>query len=114
MTLFAEDATVNVYIGNQLAMALNGKEAIAQGFSTFTQTVKASHHQNGQFLAEITGDTTAKATHYCTASLITEEDGTNYIQDNYIRYDDTFEKINGQWFIKTRTSHFISTTKRPL
>ena len=68
---------------------------------------------NGQHVIEVNGDQ-ATGILYCRAALVTEENGKEFIADNFIWYEDVYEKQNGRWLIKSRTSHFIITDKHPL
>lgn len=113
MKLFTKDTHVQVYLGETKAFDIHGVEELEKVFSQFTATVKRSHHMNGQHVIEVDGD---KATGilYCRAALVTEEDGQEFIADNFIYYEDTYVKQNGEWLIKERISHFVITDKHPL
>jgi hypothetical protein len=68
---------------------------------------------NGQHVIKVDGDT-ATGILYCRAALVTEEDGKEFISDNFIWYEDTYAKIDGKWLIKARTSHFTISDKHIL
>ena len=113
MALFTPDTHVRVFMGDKLAFDIHGTEELEKIFSQFTAAVKRSHHQNGQHVIKVDGDT-ATGVLYCRAALVTEEDGKEFISDNFIWYEDEYKKIDGQWLIKARTSHFIISDKHPL
>ena len=113
MALFTKDTHVQVYMGEKKVFDIHGIEELEKIFSQFTAAVKRSHHMNGQHVIKVDGD---KATGilYCRAALVTEEDGKEFIADNFIFYEDVYEKIGGKWLIKARTSHFNITDKHIL
>ena len=113
MALFTKDTHVKVYMGENLAFDIHGVEELEKIFSQFTAAVKRSHHMNGQHVIKVDGD---KATGilYCRAALVTEEDGKEYLADNFIYYEDVYEKVGGKWLIAARTSHFNITDKHIL
>ena len=111
--LFTKDTHVKVYMGDKLAFDIHGVEELEKIFSQFTATVKRSHHMNGQHVIKVDGDT-ATGILYCRAALVTEEDGKEFISDNFIYYEDVYKKVDGKWLIAARTSHFNITDKHPL
>ncbi len=113
MDLFTDDCIVNIWFGDKIGMTMKGKEELEKAFSAGMANVKSSHHANEQQLVEINGDD-AKGTLYCTATLLSEEDGKEMLAENYIIYNDVYQKVNGKWLIKERNSHFAITTKREL
>ena len=113
MKLFTKDTHVKVYMGENLAFDIHGVEELEKIFSQFTQAVKRSHHMNGQHVIKVNGDT-AEGILYCRAALVTEEDGKEYISDNFIYYEDVYKKVDGKWLIAARTSHFNITDKHVL
>lgn len=113
MKIFTEDTHVMVYMGGNLVMDIKGREELEKQFSGFTGGIKASHHQNGQQVITLDGNT-ATDVHYCRAALVMEEDGRDVISDNYIRYADKLVKENGEWKIAEREQHFVITKKQSL
>lgn len=113
MKFFTEDTHVMVYMGGNLVMDIKGREELEKQFSGFTGGIKASHHQNGQQVITLDGNT-ATDVHYCRAALVMEEDGRDVISDNYIRYADKLVKENGEWKIAEREQHFVITKKQSL
>ncbi len=113
MKLFTKDTHVQVYMGENLAFDIHGVEELEKIFSQFTAAVKRSHHMNGQHVIKVNGDT-AEGILYCRAALVTEENGKEFIADNFIYYEDVYKKVDGKWLIAARTSHFTITDKHPL
>ncbi len=113
MALFTKDTHVKVFMGDTLAFDIHGVEELEKVFSQFTVAVKRSHHQNGQHVIKVDGDN-ASGILYCRAALVTEEDGKEFISDNFIWYEDTYKKVDGKWLIAARTSHFIISDKHIL
>ena len=113
MKLFTKDTHVKVYMGENLAFDIHGVEELEKVFSQFTAAVKRSHHMNGQHVIKVDGDN-ATGILYCRAALVTEEDGKEYISDNFIYYEDVYKKVDGKWLISARTSHFNISDKHIL
>ena len=113
MVYFTEDVHVMVYMGDKLTMNIHGRDTLEKQFSAFTGGIKASHHQNGQQVITVDGDT-AVDVHYCRAALVMEENGHDVVSDNYIRYTDKLVKQEGKWLIKEREQHFVITKKQDL
>ena len=113
MVYFTEDVHVMVYMGDKLTMDIHGRDTLEKQFSAFTGGIKASHHQNGQQVITVDGDT-AVDVHYCRAALVMEENGHTVVSDNYIRYTDKLVKQDGRWLIKEREQHFVITKKQDL
>jgi len=113
MKLFTKDTHVKVYMGASLAFDIHGVEELEKVFSQFTAAVKRSHHMNGQHVIKVDGDN-ATGILYCRAALVTEEDGKEFISDNFIYYEDVYKKVDGKWLIAARTSHFNITDKHQL
>ncbi len=113
MALFTKDTHVQVYMGETKAFDIHGVEELEKIFSQFTVAVKRSHHMNGQHVIKVNGDT-ATGILYCRAALVTEEDGKEILTDHCIFYEDVYEKQDGKWLIKARTSHFVISDKHIL
>lgn len=113
MALFTKDTHIEVYMGDNKVFDIHGVEELEKVFSQFTATTKRSHHMNGQHVIKVDGNT-ATGTLYCRAALVTEEDGKEFISDNFIYYNDVYEKVDGKWLIKARTSHFTISDKHIL
>ena len=60
-----------VYMGDKLTMDIHGRDTLEKQFSAFTGGIKASHHQNGQQVITVEGDT-ATDVHYCRGAVVGE------------------------------------------
>jgi hypothetical protein len=111
--LFIPDARVIIYFGEKLGFDLQGTDKVIETFKAFTANVKNRYHMNGQLLLKVDGDN-ATGIGYCKAHLVSVEDGREYITEHCIRYDDTYVREKGNWFISQRISHFNISDKRLL
>ena len=46
--------------------------------------------------------------------LVGEQDGKQMLHDHSVRYQDVYEKQNGQWLIAKRVAHFMISETRVL
>lgn len=106
MELFIDDAEVISISDGQISSQFKGKKEIGDAFSNFLALFHTVYHINGQHTAKINGDT-AIGIYYCQVVLIGNQDGKNMGRFSGIRYNDEYVKIDGKWFIKKRTSHFM-------
>lgn len=113
MNLFTDDAAVKIYFGNKLGKNLKGKKEIEKFYTDSISNVTASHHANHQLLVDVNGDK-AKGTLYCTIVLYSEDDGEKKLSTNYIIYEDTYVKIDDNWYIKERNSHLVITDSKEI
>ncbi|WP_184547023.1 nuclear transport factor 2 family protein [Mucilaginibacter sp. FT3.2] len=111
--LFIPDARVIIYFDGKLGFDLQGTDKVIEVFTAFTVNVKTKYHMNGQLLLNVNGDN-ATGIGYCKAHLVSAEDDKEYITEHCIRYDDTYVRENGSWFISHRISHFNIADKRLL
>ena len=63
---------------------------------------KISFHQTGQQVVDFSDSTHATGTVYLTALL-----GDEKPAHLYIRYEDTYEKISGRWWITKRDQYIV-------
>ena len=110
MELFTDDAEVVSITGEQV-FTVRGKKEIGDAFSNFLALFHTVYHINGQHTATINGDT-ATGIYYCQVVLIGDRDGKNIGNFSGVRYNDEYVKMDGKWFIKKRTSHFMYTDIR--
>ena len=116
--LFTEDAVLEFQLGPEGDIhEIPGRDAIVAAFENTvgeTSTAKAVYHANGQLLVELADDLqSATGIAYCMATLVNDEDGTDVITTNYVRYADRYVKIDGAWYIKRRRTCFLISEKRP-
>lgn len=103
--LFTEDGVVETWFGETALPPLNGRKAIEDSWTPFLATFDTVYHMNGQFTAEITGDT-ATAVHYCTVELIGGPEGAKTRNSNGVIYNDSYVRVNGDWLIARRVARF--------
>lgn len=111
--LFSADATVIIYMGEQLAFELKGTDKVIETFKAFTGNVVKQHHMNGQLVLKIDGNK-ASGIGYCEAHLVSNEEGKLYITEHCIRYEDNYIFEDGKWVISHRISRFNISDKRLL
>ena len=103
--LFTEDGVVETWFGETALPRLRGRKAIEDSWTPFLATFDTVYHVNGQFTAEIDGDT-ATATHYCTVELIGGPEGAKTRNSNGVIYSDSYLRVNGEWLIAKRVARF--------
>jgi ketosteroid isomerase-like protein len=113
MLLLTPDATVQVYMGDELLVDISGTRRVEEAFTAFTANVKRSFHLNGQHVVEIDGDS-ATGIAYCQVKHVSEEDGHEVVTDSSVRYDDGYIRQDGRWYISTRIAHFTVNDRRTL
>ncbi|WP_313392160.1 nuclear transport factor 2 family protein [Sphingobium yanoikuyae] len=105
VTLFTEDATVDSWVDGKKGSSLKGRAELASAFGGFLAQFSTVYHMNGQQTVTIQGDE-ATGTAYCLVVLVSQSDGKTIRRTSGVRYDDRYERRNGQWLIAARTSHF--------
>ena len=110
--LFTEKATLISYMGKEKVADLHGREEIFKSCDAFMSLFETAHHMNGQHLINITDSTHATGIAYNVTTLIGKDaDGNKTATKNNIYYEDTYEKIDGKWYIAKRISHFVYSEK---
>jgi len=114
-SLFADDTRFVVYMegqGSEPTQVLDGREALTPVFADLNR-YQATMHINGQSTIALDGDRATGET-YCIAHHLYTEGDERKLMLAYLRYGDTFAKIDGAWlfaernlyvdWIETRTS----------
>lgn len=114
MFLFTENAIVNTYIGGELVFAMEGRAQIEDVFSTFLADFHSVYHLNGQHTVTFQDETHATAINYCQVALVKNENVKDIIVNHYIRYNDTYEKVDGTWLIAKRIANSSISDTREL
>lgn len=114
MPLFTENAVVNTFIGGKLVFSMKGRAEIEQVFTDFLTPFHSVYHLNGQHTVTFIDANHAKAINYCAVKLIEERDGKQVLQDHSVRYQDSYIKQDGKWFIAERIAHFMISETRIL
>ncbi|MFC0820479.1 nuclear transport factor 2 family protein [Moraxella marmotae] len=107
MPLFTEDARVTTYIGGELFADMTGRAEIEQVFSNFLANFHTVYHLNGQHTVTFTDENRADAINYCLVKLVENKDGKNIVHTHSVRYQDSYQKHNGNWLISRRIAHFM-------
>lgn len=107
--LFAEDAVLTSYQGEQKISEQHGREEIEAGCAAFLALFDTVYHMNGQQVVRVDGDH-AKGKSYCQVVLIGKnEEGKRVRNMQGVWYEDEYVKQDGKWLIANRTSHFTWT-----
>lgn len=114
MPLFTENAEVSTYIGGQLFADMKGRGQIEQVFSDFLADFHTVYHLNGQHTVTFIDENKATAINYCAVQLVGEQDGKQMLHSHSVRYNDTYQKINGNWLIAKRVANFMISESREL
>ena len=112
--LFTEDTHFVVYMEGQSSeptQVLDGREALTPVFDDLNR-YQATMHFNGQSTIAIDGER-ATGESYCIAHhLFTEDDGRK-LMVAWLRYADTFARVNGAWLFAERNLYVDWTETRP-
>lgn len=103
--LFTDSAQVVSYHGKEMTSIIKGREELAKRFKAFLDLFDTVYHINGQQTVDINGDK-ATGTAYCMVVLVREENGSQVMLTQGVRYSDEYVRQNGKWLISKRTSHF--------
>lgn len=104
--LFAEDAVLTSYQGEQKISEQHGREEIEAGCAAFLALFDTVYHMNGQQVVHVDGSH-AKGKAYCQVVLIgLNEEGKRVRNMQGVWYDDEYVKKDGKWLIANRNSHF--------
>lgn len=106
--LFTPDATVtSISEMTGGVFKAQGREQIGNAFQNLLDRQEMVYHSNGQQTLDINGNE-AKGVAYCTVTMV-QKDANGERQKTHMltRYDDVYVKVDGQWYIKDRTSHFV-------
>jgi hypothetical protein len=113
-SLFTEDAHFVVYMdgqGSELTQELVGREALTPVFDDLNR-YQATMHFNGQSTITLDGDR-ATGESYCIAHHLFTENGERKLMVAWIRYGDTFVKVDGAWVFAERKLYVDWTETRP-
>ena len=101
--LFLEDCTFAVYMsgeGTDPTSVVNSRDGLTPVFEDLNQ-YEATMHFNGQSAIVLEGDR-ATGESYTIAHHLFTVDGQRKVMVAYLRYLDTFAKVDGTWFFDTR------------
>jgi len=113
-SLFTEDTHFVVYMdgqGSEATYALDGREALTPVFDDLNR-YRATMHFNGQSTVALDGDR-ATGESYCIAHHLFSQDGERKLMVAWLRYGDTFVKLDGAWLFAERNLYVDWTETRP-
>jgi ketosteroid isomerase-like protein len=113
-SLFTEDTHYVVYMdgqGSEATYALDGREALTPVFDDLNR-YQATMHFNGQSTITLEGDR-ASGESYCIAHHLFTDGGQRKLMVAWLRYRDTFVKVNGGWLFAERNLYVDWTETRP-
>jgi hypothetical protein len=101
--LFTVDSRFAVYMdgpGTEPSYVLDGREALSPVFADLNR-YEATMHFNGQSTVTLDGDR-ATGDSYTIAHHVFTEDGSRKMMVAWLRYLDTFTKVDQTWYIADR------------
>jgi hypothetical protein len=113
--VFTEDARFAVYMdgpGTEPSYVLQGREALSPVFDDLNR-YEATMHFNGQSTVIVEGDQ-ATGDSYTIAHHVYTEHGTRMMMVAWLRYLDTFTKVDHTWYIAERQVILKWSEMRPL
>ena len=113
-SLFTEDAHFVVYMdgqGSHPTQVLDGREALTPVFDDLKH-YQATMHFNGQSTVALDGDR-ATGESYCIAHHLFTDNGARKLMVAWLRYGDTFVKVEDAWLFAERNLYVDWTETRP-
>jgi hypothetical protein len=112
--LFTEDTHFVVYMdgqGTEPTQVLNGRQALTPVFDDLNR-YRATMHFNGQSTIALDGDRATGET-YCIAHHLSTTDGERTVMLAFLRYADTFTKVDRAWLFAERNLYVDWIETRP-
>lgn len=113
-SLFTEDTHFVVYMdgqGSEPTQVLDGREALEPVFDDLNR-YQATMHFNGQSTIALDGDQ-ATGESYCIAHHLVSDGAERKLMVAWLRYGDTFVKVDGTWLFAERNLYVDWTETRP-
>ena len=111
--LFTHDTHFVVYMegqGSEPTQVLDGREALTPVFDDLNR-YQATMHFNGQSTVVLDGDR-ATGESYCIAHHLFTDGGERKLMVAWLRYGDTFVKVDGAWLFAERNLYVDWTETR--
>jgi len=111
--LFTDDTHFVVYMegqGSKPTQVLDGREALTPVFDDLNR-YEATMHFNGQSTVVLDGDRAAGES-YCIAHHLFTDGGERKLMVAWLRYGDTFVKVDGAWLFAERNLYVDWTETR--
>jgi hypothetical protein len=112
--LFTKDTHFVVYMegqGSEPTQVLDGCESLTPVFADLNR-YQVTMHFNGQSTVKLEGDRATGMT-YCIAHHLFTEDGERKLMIAWLRYGDTFVKLDGAWLFAERNLYVDWAETRP-
>jgi ketosteroid isomerase-like protein len=112
--LFTDDTRFVVYMdgqGSEPTQVLDGREALTPVFEDLNR-YQATMHFNGQSTIALDGDR-ASGESYCIAHHLFIYDRQRKLMVAWLRYRDTFVRLDGEWLFAERNLYVDWTETRP-
>jgi ketosteroid isomerase-like protein len=112
--LFTDDTRFVVYMdgqGSEPTQVLDGREALTPVFEDLNR-YQATMHFNGQSTIALDGDR-ASGESYCIAHHLFIDDHERKLMVAWLRYLDTFARLDGEWLFAERNLYVDWTETRP-
>ena len=112
--LFTEDTHFVVYMegqGSEPTQVIDGREGLTPVFADLNR-YQATMHFNGQSTVTVDGDR-ATGESYCIAHHLFTDGDERKLMVAWLRYGDTFVKIDGAWLFAERDLYVDWTETRP-
>ena len=112
--LFTEHTHFVVYMdgqGSEPSQVLDGRELLTPVFDDLNR-YQATMHFNGQSTVALGGDR-ATGESYCIAHHLFTDGGERKLMVAWLRYGDTFVKVDGAWLFAERNLYVDWTETRP-
>ena len=112
--LFTDDTHFVVHMdgqGSEPTQVLEGREALTPVFAALN-AYQATMHFNGQSTIALDRDR-ATGESYCIAHHLFMQDGERKLMVAWLRYGDTFVKVDGAWLFAERKLYVDWTETRP-
>ena len=113
-SLFTQDTRFVVYMegqGSEPTQVLHGRDTLTPVFDDLNR-YQATMHFNGQSTISLDGDRATGET-YCIAHHLFTEAGERKLMIAWLRYGDTFVKLDGAWLFAERNLYVDWTETRP-
>jgi ketosteroid isomerase-like protein len=113
-SLFTEDTHFVVYMdgqGSEPSQVLDGRAALEPVFADLNR-YQATMHFNGQSTIALDGDR-ATGESYCIAHHLFSDGAERRLMVAWLRYGDTFVKVDGTWLFAERNLYVDWTETRP-
>ena len=112
--LFTDDTQFVVYMdgqGSEPTQVLDGREALTPVFDDLNR-YQATVHFNGQSTVTLDGER-ATGESYCVAHHLFTDGGERQLMVAWLRYGDTFVKVDRAWLFAERNLYVDWTETRP-